>query len=118
MYIRLYMRNRHPHEQPNAMKPKPPAKRSAKSASDLRLAKVAKRGDAQINEAVANDPDTFLPTVRQLVAARRIAPLPKRSIALRVDPEIIAYFQQAGRGYQTRMVGVLREFVRLSKQRA
>jgi hypothetical protein len=55
-----------------------------------------------------------MPTLAQWAAAEIVLPQPKKSIALRVDPEIIAFFKQGGPGYQTRMVGVLREYVRLS----
>jgi uncharacterized protein (DUF4415 family) len=49
-----------------------------------------------------------MPTLAQWAAAEIVLPQPKKSIALRVDPEIIAFFKQGGPGYQTRMVGVLR----------
>ena len=73
-----------------------------------------RREDEKIRRAAASDPDTFMPTLAQWAAAEIVLPQPKKSIALRVDPEIIAFFKQGGPGYQTRMVGVLREYVRLS----
>jgi uncharacterized protein (DUF4415 family) len=75
-----------------------------------------RREDAKIRRAVAGDPDTFMPTLAQLAAAEIVLPKAKTAIALRIDPEIVAFFKQAGPGYQTRMVGVLREFVRLSSR--
>ncbi|MFN9789786.1 MAG: BrnA antitoxin family protein [Holosporales bacterium] len=42
--------------------------------------------------------------------------LPKRKVAktLRLDPEMLAWFQQQGRGYQTRMNAVLCAYYRAS----
>ena len=42
----------------------------------------------------------------------------KRPLSLRIDADIIDWFQRQGQGYQTRMNGVLREYVeRHSQQR-
>jgi uncharacterized protein (DUF4415 family) len=78
-----------------------------------RLTAAERREDAKIRRAVASDPDTFMPTAAQWAAAEIVLPQPKKAIALRVDPDILAFFKQGGPGYQTRMVGVLREYVRL-----
>ena len=97
------------------MKNKPTKARSIRLRRGLRLTAAERREDAKIRRAVASDPDTFMPTLAQLAAAEIVLPQPKKSIALRVDPDILAFFKQGGPGYQTRMVGVLREFVRLSR---
>ena len=38
-------------------------------------------------------------------------PRRKRSISLRVDPEVLDWFQHQGRGYQTRINAVLKAYV-------
>jgi uncharacterized protein (DUF4415 family) len=80
------------------------------------LTAAERREDAKIRRAVASDPDTFIPTPAQWATAEIVLPQPKKAIALRVDPDILAFFKQGGPGYQTRMVGVLREYVRLSSR--
>ena len=39
-------------------------------------------------------------------------PSRKRSISLRVDPDILEWFKQQGQGYQTRINAVLKAYVR------
>ena len=90
--------------------------RSARLPRATPLTAAERREDAKIRRAVASDPDTFIPTPAQWAAAEIVLPKPKKSIALRVDPDILAFFKQGGPGYQTRMVGVLREYVRLSSK--
>jgi uncharacterized protein (DUF4415 family) len=49
------------------------------------------------------------------------APLPlpkgKRLISLRIDAEVLEYFQAGGKGYQTRINAVLRAFMQARKGR-
>jgi len=42
----------------------------------------------------------------------------KRPLSLRVDADIIDWFQRQGQGYQTRMNGALREYVERHRERA
>lgn len=42
----------------------------------------------------------------------------KRPLALRVDADIIEWFQRQGRGYQTRMNAALRDYVERHRKRA
>lgn len=39
------------------------------------------------------------------------SPLPKRPISIRLSPEVVEYFRSTGKGWQTRMDEVLREYV-------
>lgn len=43
--------------------------------------------------------------------ARVVFPKKKQSIALRVEEDILEWFKQGGRGYQSRMLAVLRSYV-------
>lgn len=40
---------------------------------------------------------------------------PKEWVSARFDPEVLEYFRQQGRGYQTRMNAVLRSYVQAQK---
>ena len=44
-------------------------------------------------------------------SAKLVIPVPKQSISLRVDPDIIAWFKSQGKGYQSRMNAVLRSYM-------
>ncbi|MHB8656012.1 MAG: BrnA antitoxin family protein [Terriglobia bacterium] len=45
-------------------------------------------------------------------------PGPKKQITLRLDPDILAFFRKHGRGYQTTINSVLRNYVDAQKRRA
>ena len=51
-------------------------------------------------------------------AATLEEPIAKRPISLRVDPDILTFFKEAGEGYQTRMHAVLRAYVDGMKARS
>lgn len=44
--------------------------------------------------------------------AQIIPPEPKRLISLRLDPDVLNFFQSGGKGYQTRINAVLRAYMR------
>ncbi len=67
--------------------------------------------DSEIERAVADDPDTFIPDAAWFANARLVVPATKEMVTLRLDPDILAWFRRAGRGYQTRINAVLRAFV-------
>jgi len=66
--------------------------------------------EAKIARAVAEDPDTFMPDAAWMQAAVLVVP-GKEVVTLRLDHDILAWFRQDGRGYQTRINAVLRAFV-------
>ncbi|NNM60215.1 MAG: BrnA antitoxin family protein [Legionellales bacterium] len=45
-------------------------------------------------------------------------PKPKKSVTLRIDDEVLAWFKAQGKGYQTKMNEVLRKFVIANKEHA
>jgi len=45
-------------------------------------------------------------------------PGPKQQITLRLDPDVLAFFRNGGRGYQTTINAVLRKYVEARKARA
>jgi uncharacterized protein (DUF4415 family) len=71
--------------------------------------------DADIEKAVADDPDTFIPDAAWWKRARVVMPGAKEMVTLRLDPDVLAWFRKAGRGYQTRINAVLRAFVEAQK---
>jgi uncharacterized protein (DUF4415 family) len=73
--------------------------------------------DAGIKEAVAKDPDTFIPDAQWMKNARVVMPQAKEMVTLRLDPDVLAWFRQSGRGYQTRINAVLRAFVEAQQNR-
>ena len=45
-------------------------------------------------------------------AGEEPGPLPKHPISLRIDVDVLVWFRRQGRGYQTRMNAILREYMR------
>ncbi|HEX5727641.1 MAG TPA: BrnA antitoxin family protein [Longimicrobiaceae bacterium] len=74
--------------------------------------------DAEIEAAVADDPDAA-PLLEESFWAGAELVLPagaKERITLRLDREVLDYFREMGRGYQTRINAVLRAYVRKQRQ--
>jgi uncharacterized protein (DUF4415 family) len=69
--------------------------------------------DADMARAIDKDPDTF--TLDDWTDAELVMPVKKRSIHLRIDPDVLAYFRGTGRGYLTRMNAVLRSYAQQRK---
>jgi uncharacterized protein (DUF4415 family) len=74
--------------------------------------------DEDIQRAIEDDPDTFLPDESFWAEAKLVLPENKKQITLRVDTDILDYFRQEGPGYQTRMNAVLRSYVEQRKKLA
>jgi len=75
--------------------------------------------DRAITAAARNDPDAQPLTSKQLqamVPLRALRGRPKSEnkkllVSVRYSPEVVAYFKSTGEGWQSRMDGVLREYV-------
>ncbi len=75
--------------------------------------------DKAITAAARSDPDAQPLTPKQLkamVPIRALRGRPKSEnkkllVSVRYSPEVIAYFKSTGEGWQSRMDGVLREYV-------
>ena len=71
------------------------------------------RADAITEEAlegaIAADPDADIPNI-DWTKACLVIPQRKESVHLRVDPEVLNWFRQQGRGYLTRMNAVLKTY--------
>lgn len=102
------------------------------------MSKISKRPTVQmptsnednaITAAAKCDPDAQPLTPKQLKAmvpihalrARRGRPksaAPKQLVSVRYSPEVLAYFRSTGEGWQSRMDGVLRQYVTRQSRRA
>lgn len=76
--------------------------------------------DRAINAAARTDPDAQPLTARELalmgstraLRGRPEAKTKKQLVSIRYSPEVLAYFRSTGQGWQSRMDGVLREYVK------
>jgi uncharacterized protein (DUF4415 family) len=83
--------------------------------------KVDKLTDAEIEAAVAKDPDWVELEDIDWSEAVLVIPKKKKAISIRLDEDVLDYFKQEGPGYQRRMNAVLRSYMqqkRKGKKRA
>ena len=78
-----------------------------------RLDAVALMPDKQIDDSDA----PYLPDAAWMKAAGQL-PQTRQQITLRIDAEVLAFFKQTGKRYQSRMNAVLRAYVEAHKARA
>jgi uncharacterized protein (DUF4415 family) len=71
----------------------------------------------ELRQVIRDDPDTFEPGAEWIrhVAVPHPAEVKER-ITMRLDADMLAWFRQQGRGYQTRMNAVLRAYYEAHKQ--
>ena len=82
--------------------------------------------DREITSAARSDPDAQPLTPKQLKAMVPLRTLrgrpksdnPKQLVSVRYSQEVLAYFKSTGEGWQSRMDGVLREYVTRQSRRA
>jgi uncharacterized protein (DUF4415 family) len=82
--------------------------------------------DKAITVAAKSDPDAQPLTPKQLKAMVPIRALrgrpksatTKQLVSVRYSPEVLAYFKSTGEGWQSRMDGVLRQYVTRQSRRA
>ena len=72
-------------------------------------ARVDAMTEEERERAIAADQDADVPSA-DWTKARLVLPQRKESIHLRVDPEVLDWFRQQGRGYLTRMNAVLKAY--------
>lgn len=92
-------------------------KQARKMKGETDWARLDAMTDEEIEHAAANDPDNPPWTDEDWANARVVWPQGKAPVTLRLDKDIIAWFKQRGRGYQTRINAVLRAFVEAQKPR-
>jgi uncharacterized protein (DUF4415 family) len=67
--------------------------------------------DEEIEEAVASDPDTWIPTEEEWANARLVWPPGKEPIKVGIDKDIVEWFGKGARGYRSKINAVLREYI-------
>lgn len=72
--------------------------------------------DADIEQAVASDPDAA-PSLDDDWLNRAKLVGQKKLISIRLDVDVLGFFQAQGEGYQTRINQVLRSYVDLARER-
>lgn len=90
------------------------------------IAMPTSKEDKAITTAAKSDPDARPLTPKQLksmVPLRALRGRPKSGsakqlVSVRYSPEVLAYFKSTGEGWQSRMDGVLREYVTRHSRRA
>jgi len=80
-------------------------------------ARVNAMTEEEIERNAAEDPDNPPWTEEEWARARVVFPQGKEPVTLRLDKDILHWFKQRGRGYQTRINAVLRAFVGAQKQK-
>ncbi len=71
--------------------------------------------DAEIDAAVAADPDWAEFETVDWSQAEVVTPPRKQAISIRLDQDLIDYFKAQGPGYQRRINAVLRSYVKQRK---
>lgn len=83
----------------------------ARGESKTDWARVDAMTDEEIERAMRDDPDWKDHMDIDWSKAKMVIPDRKKAISIRLDPDIIDFFQATGKGYQTRINAVLRHFV-------
>jgi uncharacterized protein (DUF4415 family) len=94
--------------------------RPDRSKPEPRMSEKALRmSDEEIMQRAAEDPD--MPDIMApdfWDHAEIVSPKPKSQITLRLDADLLDWFKEGGKGYQTRINAVLRSYVEAQKQAA
>jgi uncharacterized protein (DUF4415 family) len=85
-------------------KPKPLSKR------------VKDMTEKQIQAAVASDPDAGKIPPEFWEDATVVMPSEKVKVGIRLDSDVVEWFKDAGKGYQTRMNAVLKSYMNSHKE--
>ena len=87
----------------------------ARGESRTNWAAVKAVTDEELEASIAADPDDVHEPVDWSRAVKGMPPH-KRDIHIRIDEDVLDWFRQAGRGYQTRINNVLRAFMESRKR--
>lgn len=79
-------------------------------------ARVDALTDAEIERAMRDDPNWRDFIDIDWSKAEIVVPQKKKAISIRLDEDIVDFFQASGKGYQTRINAVLRHFVSEQKR--
>lgn len=84
-------------------------KRSGATKSDLKRLDAMTDADIDYSD-IEPTPDDFWATAEVMIGG-------KQAISLRLDPDVVAFFKAQGKGYQTAMNRVLRQYMEVQKSK-
>ena len=88
-----------------------------KSRTDWK--RIDRLSDADIAQAIKNDPGTFAPGEEWIRRTGVLRPTqPKQRLTVRFDADMVNWFKRQGRGYQTRMNAILRAYFEHTKTKS
>lgn len=86
---------------------------SKKSQTDWQRLKTMKDEDIDLSDSPEATPEMFA----RAVVRRGLKPVPRKSqLTLRVDGDVLEWFRQQGRGYQTQINSLLRAYMEAHRQ--
>lgn len=86
------------------------AKNNSKGRTDW--SRLKKIDDKKIRAAVSADPEAApIVSADWIRQARLLEPKSKKAVSIRLDEDVLDWFRQHGKGYQTRINAVLRAYV-------
>jgi uncharacterized protein (DUF4415 family) len=86
---------------------------SKKSQTDWQRLKAMKDEDIDLSDCPAVTPEMFA----RAIVRRGLKPVPRKSqLTLRIDGDVLEWFRQQGRGYQTQINSLLRAYMEAHKQ--
>lgn len=88
----------------------------ARGESKTDWARVDAMTDEDIERAMRDDPDWQDFIDIDWSKAVMVIPQKKKAISIRLDEDIVDFFQATGKGYQTRINAVLRHFITEQKR--
>jgi uncharacterized protein (DUF4415 family) len=83
---------------------------NSKSATDWE--KLRNLSDEEIHAAAVDDPDAQPTDEEFWLNAKIVLPEPKETITIRLDSEVLKWFREEGKGYQTRINSILCAYVK------
>lgn len=88
---------------------------SKKSQTDWQRLKAMKDKDIDLSDCPEVTPEMFA----RAIVRRGLKPVPRKSqLTLRIDGDVLEWFRQQGRGYQTQINSLLRAYMEAHKQDA
>ena len=76
--------------------------------------RVDRMTEEELEDAIASDPDEH-DLSADWTQARLTMPKTKKSIHLRIDPDVLDWLKKQGKGYQTRINAILRSYYEAHK---
>lgn len=93
-------------------------KSTGKALDRTNLKRLDTLTEEEIEEAARSDEDSILLEECDINSLQIVMPKAKKSISLRVDPDVLSYFKSMGKGYQTRMNAVLRAYMKAQRNQS